>query len=94
MEEITFGQYAIPVVLTVVLSFLYRITKADGTALFSDRFKPMFAVLIGMAFGVLAMFYNAKDPNLKHIVDYVLYGFMTGAGSVGLWEVFSKSMEK
>jgi len=82
MTEVNFGQYALPVVLTVVLALIYKIATT-----ISDRAKPIIAVLCGIGLGVLGLFYNAVDPIFKNVVDYVLYGFMTGCTAVGLWEI-------
>ena len=82
MQEINFGQYAVPVVLTVILGLIYKVATT-----IPDRAKPIIAILAGVGLGVLGMFYNAVDPVLKNIVDYVLYGFMTGCSAVGLWEI-------
>jgi hypothetical protein len=90
MEEISFGQYALPVILMVGLAFFYKIfDKADGTSYIPNRLKPLIAISLGIILGIVAMFYNGIQPVFKNIVDYVLYGFMAGAGAVGLWEGFS-----
>jgi hypothetical protein len=90
MEEISFGQYALPVILMVGLAFFYKIfDKADGTSYIPNRLKPLIAISLGMLLGIVAMFYNGIQPIFKNVVDYVLYGFMAGAGAVGLWEGFS-----
>jgi hypothetical protein len=49
----------------------------------------LIAIGLGIVLGIVAMFYNGIQPIFKNIVDYVLYGFMAGAGAVGLWEGFS-----
>jgi len=90
MEEISFGQYALPVILMVGLAFFYKIfDKSDGTSYIPSRLKPLIAISLGILLGIVAMFYNGIQPIFKNIVDYVLYGFMAGAGAVGLWEGFS-----
>jgi len=91
MQEISFGQYALPVILTVVLAVIYKqFDKADGTSSLPNRIKPLIAIGAGICLGVVGMFYNGVQPAFKAVVDYVLYGFMTGCSAVGLWEGFSK----
>ena len=87
--EINFGQYALPVVLTVLLAIIYKIAgNPDGTSTIPDRAKPVIAILLGMALGIAGMFYQGIKPNFKSIVDFTLYGLMAGAAAVGLWEGF------
>jgi len=91
MQEIRFGQYALPVILTVILAVVYKqFDKADGTSSLPNRIKPLIAIAAGIFLGVVGMFYNGAQPTFKAVVDYVLYGFMTGCSAVGLWEGFSK----
>lgn len=87
--EVTFGQYALPVIMTVVLGLIYKVfgQSEAGAGAISDRAKPVIAVGLGMALGVLGLFYAGVESTLKNIVDYVLYGFMAGCSSVGLWEL-------
>jgi hypothetical protein len=90
MNEVNFGQYALPVILMVGLGFIYKLfDRADGTSYIPNRLKPLIAIGLGMALGIVGMFYNGIQPIFKNIVDYLLYGFMAGAGAVGLWEGFS-----
>jgi hypothetical protein len=90
MQEISFGQYALPVVLMIGLAFFYKLfDKSDGTSYIPNRLKPLIAIGLGIVLGIVAMFYNGIQPIFKNIVDFVLYGFMAGAGAVGLWEGFS-----
>ena len=87
--EINFGQYALPVVLTVLLAIIYKIAgNPDGTSTIPDRAKPVIAILLGIALGVAGMFYQGIKPSFKSIMDFTLYGLMAGAAAVGLWEGF------
>ena len=81
MEEITFGGYAIPLVLTVILAIVYKFIT------FGDQYKALLAVGAGIALGVLAIPYKGIDWTVVNIVDHALYGFMTGAASVGIYEL-------
>lgn len=79
--EVSFGGYALPVVLTVILSFVYRVITVG------DRWKAPIAVLCGIALGLVGLAYNELPWTVVNIVDFVLYGFMTGAGAVGIYEM-------
>ena len=83
MEDIIFGQFALPVILTVILGVVF---KMIGTHV-GDRFKPLIAIGCGIALGCLAVAYRGLPWNLVTIVDHVTYGFMVGASAVGLYEL-------
>lgn len=82
MEEVTFGQYAVPVILTVVLGIVYRLV---GTI--PDKYKAVIAVGCGILLGLLAVPYNGLPWTVVNIVDHVIYGLMVGASAIGLWEL-------
>lgn len=83
METISLGQYSLPVILTVVLGIVYNITTVP------DKWKAFVAIGIGVILGLVGMIYNNPSPYTPVIViDHVLYGFMAGAGAVGLYEGF------
>lgn len=88
MQELSIGAFGVSIVLSVLLRLLYN------TFEFSNRVKPWIAVSIGVALGVIVMYYNLAVGTVvgfKMIVDYVLYGFMTGATAVGMYEMTKKS---
>lgn len=79
--EVSFGGYALPVVLTVLLSFVYRVITVN------DRWKAPLAIVCGIALGLVGLAYQGLPWTVVNIVDFVLYGFMTGAGAVGIYEL-------
>lgn len=81
MEEVTFGGYAVPLVLTVILAIVYKFIT------FGDQYKALLAVMTGILLGILAIPYKGIDWTVVSIVDHALYGFMTGAASVGIYEL-------
>jgi len=89
MGEISFGQYSIPVIITVLLALVFKILPGV-----SDAAKPFIAILLGIGLGIVGIFYAGLAPTFPVIVDHVLYGLMTGAAAVGLWEGFSKIKTK
>lgn len=85
--EMTIGAFGVSVILSIVLRMIYN------TLEISNRLKPWLAVVLGIALGLIVMYYNLA-PNaavgFRGIVDHVLAGFMTGATSVGLYEMTKK----
>ena len=81
MEEVTFGQYAVPVVLTVILGIVYKFASVP------DRWKSLIAVLLGIGLGILAIPYKMLPWTVVNIVDHTIYGLMVGASAVGLYEL-------
>jgi len=81
--EINFGEYSIPVILTVILAIIY---KCVGTNL-SDRWKALIAVTIGIGLGLLSISYTGKSWDVVNVVNGVFGGMMVGASAVGLYEL-------
>ena len=94
MENVNFGQYALPVILMVILSLIYKVFGEDAgnPGMISDKAKPIIAICAGMGLGIVGMFYNAVPLTFKNFVDYLLFGLMQGAGAVGLWEGFNATL--
>ena len=81
--EVQFGQYALPVILSVLLSIIFKM--AGGSI--GDRFKSLIAIVCGIALGIVGLFYTGEEPRTTAMwVDYIIYGFMSGAAAVGLYE--------
>jgi len=78
--EITFGGYAMPVVLSILMGVIFKVVPL------ADRWKAPLTILLGTGLGILGLAYAGKPWTLPFIVDYGLYGFMSGAGAVGLYE--------
>ena len=81
MQEVTFGQYAVPVILTVVLGLIYKVVVIP------DKYKALLAVILGICLGLLAIPYGGLPWTVVTIVDYSIYGLMIGASAVGLYEL-------
>lgn len=82
--EMAIGAFGVSVVLSVLLRMVY------GTFDIASHWKPWLAVGIGMALGVVVMFYNLAPGaavTFRAVVDHVLGGFMTGATAVGMYEM-------
>jgi len=81
MEEVSFGAYAAPVLLTVILGIVYKFVDATG------KWKVLIAVLCGIGLGVLAIAYQGKEWSIVNIVDFAIYGLMLGASAIGLHQM-------
>jgi len=81
MESIAIGAYTVPVLLSILLGIIY---KLFGTI--PDKWKALVAICAGILIGLVAMLYNVEAITLKTVIDYVLFGLMAGASSVGLYE--------
>ena len=82
MDEISIGQYTLPVILSVFLGIVFKVWAS-----IPDRFKSLVALALGTVLGIIAMYYNREPPfTIKVWIDYILFGFMAGASAVGLYE--------
>ncbi len=77
---VSFGQYGLPVVLTILMGVIFKVVNMP------DKWKALLTIAIGTGLGILGLFYQGHEPTLPLIVDYALFGFMSGAGAVGLYE--------
>lgn len=85
--QVTLGQYSFPILLSMVLAFLYQFfEKQDGTSYLSDRMKNGFAVLMAVGLAVATMPYNNIIMTYKSVIDYILYGFSQGLMAVGFYK--------
>lgn len=82
MEEVTFGKYAVPIILTVLLGLVYKFQPR-----IQDRWKSLIAVGFGIGLGLLAIPYKGFPWTVVNIVDHTIYGFMVGASAIGLYEL-------
>jgi len=82
-NELTIGGFGVSVILYVALGLIYK-AAADKV---QDRFKALIAVLLGIGLGLVGLAYIGDTWTAKNVIDYLLRGFMAGAGSVGLYEL-------
>jgi len=80
---IHFGEYSIPVILTVILAIIY---KCAGTSI-ADKWKALIAVIIGIGLGLLSISYTGKVWDVVTVVNGAVYGLMVGASATGLYEL-------
>jgi len=79
--EVEFGQYGVPVILTVILAIVYKFVT------FGDKYKALISVIVGIGLGIVAIPYKGLDWTVVSIVDHAIYGLMIGASAVGLYEL-------
>lgn len=84
MEEVKFGGIAISVLLTIALGIIYKVA---GEGVIHDRYKALISVLIGMLLGILAVSYQGLTWTVVNVVNNVIWGFMSGAAAVGMYEL-------
>lgn len=89
MQEINLGQYAIPFLITIFLSIVYKpFDNPDGSSKIPDWVKGYTAICIGVILSIIGMFYSGADTSsFKVWVDYILYGFVQGAASIGIFKI-------
>ena len=80
--EVSFGGYAMPVILSIILGIFYKFT-----GVISDKWKALVSCGLGVALGNLGIAYQGLEWTVVNIVDFSLYGLMTGAAAVGLYEL-------
>lgn len=80
-EEINLGPYALPLLLTVILGLIYNVVGA-----IPDRWKPLITIGVAVGLSMLVVAYKGEGWTFRLVVDYVLYGLMTGAAAIGLYE--------
>lgn len=90
-QDVSLGQYTLPLILMVFLAVVYKIfgEEADKVGVIPNRLKPLISIGLGVGLGIVAMFYAGVPTTFKMIVDYVLYGIMTGCSAAGLWDGIS-----
>jgi hypothetical protein len=87
MQEITFGQYGLSVILSAIMAVVFMVLKRDnGTNILSDKWKNLVVIFAGLALGMLSLWYFGKPLVVKEIVNALLEGFFTAMSAVGLWK--------
>jgi hypothetical protein len=81
MEELQFGQFAISVIIMVVLGIAYKILGD----LLDDRLNVVIAICLGLGLGVLSVPYANLEWSAVNLVNNILSGFMSAAAASGLY---------
>jgi hypothetical protein len=81
-SDISLGQYSLPFILGAILTMFFKMFSVVV-----DRWKPLIAVVAGTGLGYVALLYSGEVQTAKIIIDYLLYGFVSGLGAIGAYEV-------
>jgi len=84
-KDLSFGQYSLPVLLTMFTMGLFRFWEV------SDRLKPPITLGFGIALGVLWIFYTGTTCTVPTFIDSVFYGAMQGFAAIGIYETQDKA---
>ena len=77
--ELVFGGIGAALIITIVLMIVYNFIPD-----IQNKWKILIAVLFGLGFGLLKVWYDGLPWTVVHIVNNLLQGFLVGAGAVGL----------
>jgi hypothetical protein len=87
MQEITFGQYALPAILSAVMALVFMICKReDGTSCLADKWKNLVVIGAGLGLGLLSILYTGSVLTVKTVTEGLLSGFFCSMSAVGLWK--------
>ena len=88
MEELQLGQYAFPVVLSIILGMIYKVMP-----IIPDRVKVPISTCISMGLSLIPIAYKGLVWTFPIVVDHLLYGIMAGASAAGIYEL-SRAVRK
>jgi len=80
--EISFGGYAMPLVLSLIMTFIYKLIPT-----IPDKWKAAISVGSGLILGNIGIAYRGLEWTVQNLVDFNIYGFMVGLSGVGLYEL-------
>ena len=79
--DVNLGQYALSPLIGVFLTIIYKMVP-----IIPDKWKALISIGIGLGLGMTAIGYQGLSWTFVNIVDFALYGLMSGAAAVGLYE--------
>jgi hypothetical protein len=83
MENMAFGGLEASLILTLVMSLIFKVTGEK----IPDRFRPVIAVGFGLVLSFCYIPYNNIEFNFHNGMDAVVKGLVIGLTSVGMYEV-------
>lgn len=90
MEELKIGAYGLPLVVSLLLRWLYSIIGEDKL---SNRMKQVIPVLLGIAMAYVYVLYAQLAWTVQVVVDNTLYGIINlGFAAIGFYEVTKKQV--
>lgn len=86
--ELALGAYSLPLIVSLLLRWLYSLVDAEKIA---NRWKQVIPVALGIAMAYLYMLYIGDQWTVVNIVDKTLYGIINlGFASIGFYETTKK----
>ena len=87
MEELAIGAYSLPLIVSLLLRWIYSLTGE-----LNNRLKQVIPVLFGIGMAYLYMLYVQMPWTIQNIIDNTLYGIINlGFAAIGFYEVTKKS---
>ena len=86
MQELSFGAYSLPLVVSLLLRWLYSITGD-----LNNRIKQVIPVVLGVGMAYVYMCYAGIPWTVQSVVDNTLYGIINlGFAAIGFYEITKK----
>ena len=79
--DVNLGQYALAPLIGILLTIVYKMVPTVP-----DKWKAVIAMGVGAGLGFIAIGYQGLPWTFVNVVDYFLYGALSGASAVGLYE--------
>ena len=91
MQELSFGAYSLPLVVSLLLRWLYGIAGMDNPEA-SNRLKQVIPVILGVGMAYVYMAYAGIPWTVQTVVDNTLYGIINlGFAAIGFYEVTKRT---
>ena len=82
IPDMSIGQYAVPVLLTVIMMLVYKFIPVIG-----DRYKAVLTMGVAVGLAIISMFYASPEAvTFQMWVNTIVGGIIIGAAAVGLYE--------
>jgi len=89
MEELKLGAYSLPLVVSLLLRWIYSIVNPNAI---STRMKQIIPIVLGVGMSYLYMCYSGMAWSIVNIVDSTLYGIISlGLSAIGFYETTRKT---
>ena len=86
MQELSFGAYSLPLVVSLLLRWLYSLAGE-----LNNRIKQVIPVVLGVGIAYVYMGYASIPWTVQSVVDNTLYGIINlGFAAIGFYEITKK----
>jgi len=91
MNELSFGAYSLPLVVSLLLRWFYTIAGLDSAGA-NNRIKQIIPVVLGVGIAYVYMGYVGMAWTIQTVVDNTLYGIINlGFAAIGFYEVTKRN---